>query len=188
MQQPPTMEQIFALGVATASAALSENAGARLTLRSFRIRPAADFPDVAESDHVDVVAGVAQRFSGVLRGTSVFSMDPEGALAWSRSVTDPGSAPDDVISTFLELCSRVVVDVVGAAAQAMYRSEVAFDAASLRESSRVAIVIGTHAPSDTAVVTLGFDVEFDGAVHGAHIDLLLEPKPLAGHWVGADAE
>ncbi len=188
MQQSPALEEIFTLGLATASASLSETTGARLTLHSFRVRPAADFPDVAEADHVDVVAGVAQRFGGALRGTSVFTMEPEGALAWSRSVVDAGSEPQQVISTFLDLSSRVVADLVAVAARAMYSSEVDFDSPSLRESSRVAIVIGTHAPSDTAVVTLGFDVEFDEGVHRAHVDLLLESKPLAAHWVAVQTE
>ena len=63
----------------------------------------------------------------------------------------------------------------------MHGRAVDFDAGSLRETSRVAIVIGTHAPGDTVIMTLGFDVEFDGAAHPAHLDLLLEPKSLKGY-------
>ena len=127
MQPSPVLEEIFTLGLATASASLSEATGARLTLHSFRVRPAADFPDVAEADHVDVVAGVAQRFGGALRGTSVFTMEPEGALAWSRSVVDAGSEPQQVISTFLDLSSRVVADLVAKLGHDFFR-------ARLRES------------------------------------------------------
>ena len=46
------------------------------------------------------------------------------------------------------------------------------------------IVLGTHPPSDTAVVTLGFDVEFGGVAHSAQLDLLLEPKLLPADWAG----
>ncbi len=187
MHHSPSLEQIFALGLATASALLSEKSSAQLTLRSFRARLAADFPDAGEADHVDVAAGVAQRFRGALRGTSVFTMEPEGALAWARSV-EPANEPERVIATFVDLGSRVLGDVVSAVAQAIHDAKVEFDAASLQESSRVAIVIATHAPSDTAVVTLGLDVEFDGVAHTAQLDLLLEPKLLAGYWAVPEAE
>ena len=187
MQDNPSLEQIFTLGVATASAELTERTGAQLMLRSFRMRPAAEFPDGSEADHIDVTAGVAQRFGGALRGTSVFSMEPEGALAWSHSVLAADSDPAQVIPTFVELAGAILCDLISAAAHAMHGGSVDFDAANLRESSRVAIVLGTHPPSDTAVVTLGLDVEFDGRALPAHVDLLLEPKLLPGDWAGPEA-
>jgi hypothetical protein len=119
------------------------------------------------------------RFSGALRGTSVFTMEPEGALAWSRSVGDATGA--QLITTFIAVVADVVSDLVRASAQAMHGDAVDFDRASLCENSRVAVVIGTHAPGDTAIVTLGFDVEFGGAVYPAQLDLLLEPKLLTGY-------
>ncbi len=196
MHDSPPLEEIFTLALATASALLTEKTGAQLTLSSFCVRPLADFSGASEADHADVVAGVAQRFSGVLRGTSVFTMQPEGALLWSRSAAEPDSDPDRVLSTFVDLGSRVLEDVVGTAAHAMHGQSmgqsigqsVEFDAATLRENSRVAIVLATHAPSDTAIATLGFDVGFHGAAHAAHVDLLLEPKLLPGHWAGPDSE
>ena len=191
MHDSPPLQQVFSLGLATASVSFSEDTDGQLTLRSFRVRPAADFPDLAESDHADVVAGVAQRFSGALRGTSVLSMAPESALAWSRSVleTPDGSVidPERVISTFVGLGSDLVGNLVAAVAQAMHGQPVEFDEASLCESSRVAIVLGTHPPGDTAVVTLGFDVEFGGEAYAAHVDLLLEPKLLPGDWAGPES-
>ena len=190
MLDSPPFQEFFALGLATASVSLSENTGGRLTLRSFRVRSAADFPDVTEADHLDVAAGVAQRFSGALRGTAVLTMEPEGAFAWSRSVLGSqdgsGSDLDRVIPTFVELGSGLVDNLVAQVAQAMHGRPVELDAGSLCESSRVAIVIGTHPPGDTAVVTLGFDVEFGGAAHAAHMDLLLEPKSLPGDWAGSE--
>jgi hypothetical protein len=187
MQDTPPLEHIFALALATASAELTERSGAQLMLRSFCVRSAADFPDVAEAAHLDVAAGVAQRFSGALRGTSVFSMEPEGALAWSRWALGAGSDPDQVIPTFVALASGILSDLLATAAHAMHGGSVNFDTAGLRESSRVAIVIGTHAPSDTAVVTLGLEVEFDDQAQRAHVDLLLEPKLLPGDWAGPEA-
>jgi hypothetical protein len=186
MQDNPSLEQIFTLAVATASAELTERGGGQLMLRSLRMRPAAEFPDGAEADHIDVTAGVAQRFRGALRGTSVFSMEPEGALAWSGSVLEGNGSAERVIPTFIELASGILCDLVTTAAHAMHGGSVDFDVANLRESSRVAIVIGTHAPSDTAVGTLGLDVEFDDQAFPAHVDLLLEPKLLPGDWAGPE--
>ena len=182
MRTPPSLEQVFTLGLASASALLGEKTGGQLTLRSVRVRPLADFSDVSEADQTDVVAGVAQRFSGALRGTSLFTMEPKGALAWSRSVVGPKSEPERVITAFVELAGHVLSDLIGTAAQAMHGGQPDFDAASLREDSRVAIVIATHAPSDTVIATLDLEVEFDGVSHAAHVDLLLEPKLLSAHW------
>lgn len=191
MQPTPALEQALSLGVATASALLTEETGGQLNLRSLRVCQEGDFPDVSQADNTEVVAGVALRFDGALRGTGIFTMEPEGALAWSRAVlesagepeNDSDSAGDAVIVTFVDLARRVLSSLVGTVGKAVHGLEVEFDAASLRENSRLAIVIGTRAPSDTAVVTLGLEVEFDGAAHAAHVDLLIEPKSLAGHWV-----
>ena len=185
MNDSSPLEPIFALGLAAASASLSESTGAQLTPNGFRVRLAADFPDVAEADHVDVVAGVAQRFNGSLRGTAVFTMEPEGALALSRSVADT-SEPAQVISTFVDLASGVLADLLRTAGQAMHGGPVEFDPASLREDSRVAIVIGTHAPGDTVIATLGLAVELDREAYSAHLDLLFEPKLLAGDWTARE--
>jgi hypothetical protein len=112
-------------------------------------------------------------------------MEPEGALALSRSIADT-SEPAQVISTFVDLASGVLADLLRTAGQATHGGPVEFDPASLREDSRVAIVIGTHAPGDTVIATLGLAVELDREAYSAHLDLLFEPKLLAGDWTARE--
>lgn len=127
----------------------------------------------------DLVAGVVVRFHGAFGGTAVLVLDPEDALAWIRC--SPGDG--DPIERYLVSAGRLVTGAVTAWGASM---GVTFDfgAPSLCEDSVVGILLGTHAPSDTLIVSARLAIDVDGAARPGHLHLMVDPKVLeiwAGH-------
>lgn len=121
----------------------------------------------------ECVAGVATRFGGGLCGTTLFAMEPEDALAWVRANPEGG----DPLESFVELSDRVQSHLVSAIGRGL-GIEMTTESAELREDSVPLILLGTHAPSDTAVVCVSVLVAAGDHVLPAHIYLMIEPKLL----------
>ena len=138
-------------------------------------------PDrVASGPSSDLVAGVMRRFDGPLSGSSLFVLDPGDALLWLQLA---GDAPP--LDSFVDWGGRVLEGFVGCLAETL-QVEVEPGAPKLEEGALLAALLGTHAPSDTVVLslhgTLTFPVpveELDEIQAPFGVHLLLEPKRIA---------
>lgn len=162
-------------GVAHAEEALRQ-AGvpqAQLALRHFTWSALGQFAERPPRDDDDVIAGAMMRFGGGLSGSALLALDPEDALAWVRAAT----SDVDPIDRFLELGSRIMKCVIEALAEGFRRS-VEFSVASLEEQPVLAILLGTHAPLDTVLLSLRLQLTCPEVDAPACLYLLIERKPL----------
>ncbi len=142
----------------------------------------ADFPNGALVDSGDLAAGVVRRFGGTVGGTALLALDPEDALAWVQA--SPGSeAP---LERFLGLASAMVEGAISGWANAI-GTEVDFGEPGLREDSVVGMLLATHAPSDTLILSARIELSPAGGDRVAHLYLMVEPKVLE-LWAGRTAE
>jgi hypothetical protein len=120
------------------------------------------------------IAGILVRFSGRLGQVGLFAMEPEEAFELVRH--DPGTG--DPLSWYTavgrELLRTVAlsIDLHGVTQEGD---------ASLREDSVIGVLLETHAPSDTAVVSVQLNLSCVGieSTRAAHVYLLADPKPFA---------
>ncbi|MCP5041985.1 MAG: hypothetical protein GY944_13230 [bacterium] len=145
-----------------------------LEVRDVRCTTLADLPDRIPCFEGECVAGVASRYSGELRGTALFAMDPEDALAWVRA--NPRS--EDTLGSFVRLGDSVQNALVRAIGDGL-GFELESESAELREDSVPLILFGTHAPSDTAVVCISALVAAGDHVMPVQVYLMVEPKLLS---------
>jgi hypothetical protein len=145
----------------------------RLELRHVTWCALGQFSERAPSDDEDVIAGAMMRFMGGLSGSALLALEPEDALTWVRTST----SDVDPIDRFLELGSQIVRGVVGALAEGWRRS-VEFGVASLEEQPVLAVLLGTHAPLDTVLLSLHLQLVCPEVDAPACLHLLIEPKPL----------
>jgi hypothetical protein len=113
------------------------------------------------------------RFMGGLSGSALLALEPEDALAWVRAAT----SDVDPIDRFLELGSQIVKCVVETLAD-RWRRSVEFRVASLEEKPVLAVLLGTHAPLDTVLLSLRLQLTCPEVDAPAHLHLLVERKPL----------
>ena len=114
------------------------------------------------------------RFRGGVCGTALLAMDPEDALAWVRS--NPGKN-EDVLESFVRLGEIVQASLVSEIGAGL-GLEVEAGSAALCEDSVPLILLGTCAPSDTAVVTVSVLVAAGDDVLPIQIYLMIESKLL----------
>ena len=188
----PGMERLrdcIASGLDEAAERLAATAaaGSSFDLQTLRLGTLADVghDSVSESVCADVIAGVVLRFEGQLGGTALLALDPDVALQWLRIGVD-GDAP---LRRFVDLGSCVLAAVVGRLARAC-DAEVEFGRRLLEERPLMSALLSTHAPSDTALLSLYGELEFPDddvatPVRAAFtIQVLLEPKLLDGVLIG----
>ena len=169
------------LDAAAERLAASSAPGSCLQLRTIRLGTLADLdPDTfAGSVSADRIAGVVQRFEGQRCGTALLALDPGDALQWLRAGGD-----DDPLDRFVLLGGHVLCAVVEELARAC-DAAVQFGSSLLEERPLMAALLSTHAPSDTALLSLAGEIEYPGAaadpVRVAYtVQLLLDPKLLDG--------
>ena len=145
----------------------------QITLRRIGVCALAEFSEGAVCNDGGLIAGAVLRFGGMLSGTALLSLEPEDALAWTQSA-GPGR---ELLSTFVALGSEALSAIVRSATE-RWQIETHVGEGRLVEDSVVAIMLDTHAPSDTAIVSAGLELRA-GDVHvPAYFYLMLEPKPL----------
>jgi hypothetical protein len=121
----------------------------------------------------DRMAGILARFSGGLDQVALFAMETEHALALVHGLAqgeDPLAAYTTLGQGFLEAVTRAIDPIDGAQV----------GDATLHEETALQALLGTHAPSDTVVVSIGLDL-LSERVEGnrpAHVYVLAEPKPF----------
>lgn len=120
----------------------------------------------------DLIAGALVGFERGLVGTALFAMDPSDAFDWIRAAESA-----DVVGDFLARGSEVLGDLVAELGEKL-SLDIAVGAPRLEEDSVAAVLLRTHAPSDTAVLSLRLHVAAGDAVLPAYVFLLVEPKSL----------
>ena len=147
--------------------------GSRLSVDALSLCPLADFPRGAVCDEGDLVAGAVARFEGRASGTALLAVDPADALAWVRG----GAPTEDPIARYLELAERVLVGCLGTLAAGI-RAPVALAQPVLVEDSVVGILLATHAPSDTLVLSVQLTLEGTGLRVPVFLYALVDAKLL----------
>ena len=121
----------------------------------------------------DRMAGILARFSGGLDQVALFAMEIEDALGLVHGLArggDPLAAYTTLGQGFLEAVARAIAP--GDSAQV--------GDATLHEETALQALLGTHAPSDTVVVSIALDL-LGGRGDGnrpAFVYVLAEPKPF----------
>lgn len=144
-----------------------------LEVRGIQCTTLADLPDQVACFDCECVAGVMGRFQGGLFGTVLLAMDPEDALAWVR--LKPGQ--EDLLESFVRL-SKIVQSSLVSEIGAGLGHQVMPASTELCEDSVPLILFGTHAPSDTAVVTVSILVAAGDDLLPMQIYLMIESKLL----------
>lgn len=121
----------------------------------------------------DVVAGVVTRFVGRTSGTAIAALEPSEALTLVRHL-----APDaEPLEAFVAL-GRALGAELAAAVATVSGDGPDVGAGELDERPLASIVLGTHAPSDTAVLCARFAVvaDEDSEAVSVFAYLLVDPK------------
>lgn len=182
-------EQMIALhGFFAEAAAVGETALADITgceteveVQEIRVTPLADFGERGLALSDDLVAGVMGRLEGVMPGSLDLVLEPEEALLWARL-----GGGEDPLETFVEL-GRCLLSGVATAIGELLGSEASFEGASLVEEPELAMLVRTHAPSDTLVFSTRLRIDARDEVLTAVSHLLVEPKYLARLLTGLSA-
>jgi hypothetical protein len=165
----------FAEAAAVGEASLGEITGCETEVEVQEVRATAlgDFGDRGLCLSDDMIAGVMGRLKGVMPGTANLVLEPEEALLWARL-----GGGEDPLAMYVTLGKTLLEGVATFLAEVL-EGEVALDGARLVEQSELAMLVATHAPSDTIVFStrmriVARDENFDAVSH-----LLVEPKYLA---------
>ena len=174
-EQMIALHGFFAEAAAVGEASLGEITGGEteVEVQEIRATALADFGDRGLCLSDDMIAGVMGRLEGVMPGTASLVLEPEEALLWARL-----GGGEDPLAMYVTLGKTLLEGVAMFLAEVL-EGEVAFDGARLVEQSELAMLVATHAPSDTVVFStrmriVARDENFDAVSH-----LLVEPKYLA---------
>lgn len=134
--------------------------------------PFAAFPDGAPLADADEMASTVCSFHGALSGAALFSVEPEHALHLIGPIRGP-DALDAVRDTggsigraFTEALIREVAP------------HIEWERVSLREGTCVGAVLETHAPPDTAVLSVELSTTVGEDRFAAFVYILLDAKLL----------
>lgn len=174
-EQMIALHGFFAEAAAVGEARLGEISGSEteVEVEEIRTTPLGEFGDRGLCLSEDLVAGVMGRLSGVIPGSMSLVLEPEDALLWSRLGTD-----GDPLETFVALGRALLGGVVEAIGE-LLEGDVALVAAALVEEPELAMLVRTHAPSDTMVFSTRLRIDVRDEVVTAVSHLLVEPKYLA---------
>jgi hypothetical protein len=174
MEQMIALHSFFAEAVALGESAMAEILGAETEVDVLEVRCTAlgDFGDSGLQLSDDMVAAVMGRIEGAMPGSINLVADPEEALSWSTN----GGA-DDPVATFVALGDALLSGVVAGLSEVM-ESPAEFCDPGLVEEAELAMLVKTHAPSDTLVISTRLRIEVRDEIITAHSHLLVEPKYL----------
>jgi len=175
-EQMIALHGFFAEAAAVGLAALAEISGCEteVDVQEIRCTPLAEFGDRGLCLSDDLTAGVMGRLEGALPGSLNLVLEPEEALLWARIGGD-----GDPLESFVSL-GRALLEGIAQGLSEILESEVAFSGAVLVEEPELALLVRTHAPSDTLVFSSRLQIEARDEVFAAVSHLLIEPKYMAG--------
>ncbi len=133
----------------------------------------ADFPAGALFADDDCSAAVLARFDGSFCATALLALDPADALRWVRA----HEAATSPLETYRHLANQLLCALVEGMAVG-FSCEAQPGPVTFEERSLVAILLGTHAPSDTLVLSARLEIDTPDALVPAHLYLLFDPKRL----------
>ena len=174
-EQMIALHGFFAEAAAVGEEALGEMTGCEteVEVQEIRATALADFGERGLCLSDDLVASVMGRIEGRLPGTLALSLEPEDALLWARL-----GGGEDPLDTFVAL-SRTLLAGVARAIGELLEGEIRFDGARLVEEPELAMLVKTHAPSDTIVFSTRLRIDARDEVLTAVSHMLVEPKYLA---------
>ena len=176
-----SMEQMIALhgfcaeAVAFGEAGLAEISGCETEVEVHEVRctTLGEFGDQGLLLSEDLVAAVVGRLEGSMPGTLALVLDPEDALLWASA-----GGGENPIARFVELGSELLSGIASALSSVL-EGPVELVEPRLVEEPELAMLVHTHAPSDTLVFSMRLRIDLRDEVLAAHGHLLVEPKYLA---------
>ncbi len=174
-EQMIALHGFFAEGAAAGEAALADQSGCTTEVEVVEVRCGVldEFGERGLRAGDDLVAAVVGRLEGGLGGSMALVLEPEEALAWART-----GDPADPLDVFLLLGRSLLEGVATTLSEALRVATTVCDA-RLVETSEPCLLAGTHAPSDTLVVSARLRIEARDETLPAAVHLLLEPKYFA---------
>jgi hypothetical protein len=154
------------------------------TLRRFSTSTIAqiDHDTLTAAISPDVIAGVFLRFDAPIRGTALLAVDPGDALLWLQM----DDSDEEPLARFVTLGGKMLGAVLsGLAPENDTETSEGTFSGTLEERPLMAALLGTHAPSDTVIVSVDAELAFEidptiGTLHTPFtVQLLLEPKIAA---------
>ncbi len=174
-EQMIALHSFFAAAAAMGEASLGELSGCEteIEVQEIRCTALAEFGERGLCLSEDLVAGVMGRLEGVMPGSLNLVLEPEEALMWSQMGSD-----GDPLETFVEIGRRLLGGMATALSEVL-AGEASFEGASLVEEPELAMLVGTHAPSDTLVFSTRMRIDVRDEIFTAVSHMLIEPKYLA---------
>lgn len=174
-QQMIALHGFFAAAAAAGESVISEISGAETEIELLEVRcnPLARFGEEGLQLSEDLVAGVMGRMDGVMPGSYALVLEPEDALVWARTV-----AGTDPLESFVRLGRELLAGIAATLAELM-EAPAALRDGRLVEVSELAMLIQTHAPLDTLVLSLRLQIQWRDERVSAHVHSLIEPKYCA---------
>ena len=165
----------FAEAAAVGEADLADITGCEteVEVQEIRVESLADFGERGLCISDDLIAGVMGRLEGVIPGSLGLALEPEDALLWARL-----GGGDDPLETFVAL-GRTLLEGVATSVGELLGGEARFEGATLAEEPELAMLVQTHAPSDTLVFSTRMRIDARDEVLTAVSHLLIEPKYLS---------
>lgn len=174
-EQMIALHGFFAEAAAVGEESLAERTGCatEVEVQEIRATALAEFGERGLCLSDDLVAGVMGRLEGRVPGTLSLVLEPEDALLWARLAREA-----DPLDTFVVL-SRTLLAGVAEAFGEILAGEESFEGARLVEEPELAMLVRTHAPSDTIVFSSRLRIDARDEVLTAVSHLLVEPKYVA---------
>ncbi len=174
MEQMIALHGLFAEAAAVGEARLAEVSDCETEVEVLEVRCSTlgDFGETGLHLTEDLVAGVMGRIDGAMPGSLNVVLEPEEALLWARL-----SGSEDPIETLLSLGCELLSGIP-VALSALLESPCEFRDARLVEEPELAMLVKTHAPTDTLVFSTRLRIDVRDEVLSAHSHLLVKPKCL----------
>jgi hypothetical protein len=174
MEQMIALHSFFAEAVAVSEVGLAEICGCdtEIDVAEIRCTPLGDFGQSGLRLSEDMVAGVMGRVDGAMPGSLNLVVEPEDALAWAQA-----GGGEDPLETFVALGRELLAGTTVALSEVL-GSPTEFRDPRLVEEPELAMLVKTHAPSDTLVFSTRLRIQVRDELVTAHSHLLVEPKYL----------
>lgn len=175
-EQMIALHGFFAEAAAVCLDTLAEISGCEteVDVQEIRCTPLADFGERGLCLSDDLTAAVMGRLEGALPGSLNLVLEPEEALLWAQIGGD-----GDPLETFVAL-GRALLEGIAAGLSEVLESDVEFAGGALVEEPELAMLVRTHAPSDTLVFSARLRIEARDETISAVSHTLIEPKYMAG--------